>query len=90
MKRQKLLYSNALDSIHPDKKTVSVKNLITGIEFDESYDKLILSPGAKPSQPRFLGMDLAKVFTLRTVEDTIRIKNYINNNHPKSLVLVGG
>ena len=76
--------------IHPEKKTVSVKNLKTGEEFEESYDKLILSPGAKPTQPRFFGADLDKVFTLRTVEDTLRIKNYINENHPKSAVLAGG
>ena len=76
--------------IHPEKKTVSVKNLKTGEEFEESYDKLILSLGAKPTQPRFFGADLDKVFTLRTVEDTLRIKNYINENHPKSAVLAGG
>ena len=39
-------------AIHPDKKTVSVKNLETGEDFEEPYDKLILSPGAKPTQPR--------------------------------------
>ena len=77
-------------AIHPDKKKVSVKNLKTGEEFEESYDKLILSPGAKPTQPRFLGADLDKVFTIRTVEDTLRIKNYINENHPGSAVLAGG
>ena len=76
--------------IHPEKKTVSVKNLKTGEEFEESYDKLILSPGAKPTQPRFSGTELDKVFTLRTVEDTLRIKKYINQNHPKSVVLAGG
>ena len=76
--------------IHPEKKTVSVKNLKTGEEFEESYDKLILSPGAKPTQPRFFGAELDKVFTLRTVEDTLRIKNYVNENHPKSAVLAGG
>ena len=77
-------------AIHHTKKTVSVKNLKTGEEFEESYDKLILSPGAKPTQPRFSGADLDKVFTLRTVEDTLRIKKYINQNHPKSVVLAGG
>ena len=54
-------------AIHPDKKTVSVKNLQTGEEFEESYDKLILSPGAKPTQPRLPGLGLDKLFTLRTV-----------------------
>jgi NADPH-dependent 2,4-dienoyl-CoA reductase/sulfur reductase-like enzyme/rhodanese-related sulfurtransferase len=77
-------------AIHPEKKTVSVKNLKTGEEFEERYDKLILSPGAKPTQPRFSGTELDKVFTLRTVEDTLRIKKYINQNHPKSVVLAGG
>ena len=77
-------------AIHPEERTVSVKNLETGEEFEESYDKLILSPGAKPTQPRFPVADLDKVFTLRTVEDTLRIKEYINESHPKSAVLVGG
>ena len=77
-------------AIHPEKKAVSVKNLKTGEKFEESYDKLILSPGAKPTKPRFPGADLDKVFTLRTVEDTLRIKNYINENHPQSVVLAGG
>lgn len=77
-------------AIHPAKKTVSVKNLQTGEEFEESYDKLILSPGAKPTQPRLPGLGLDKLFTLRTVEDTFRIKDYININHPKSAVLAGG
>ena len=77
-------------ALHPDKKTVSVKNLETGAEFEEPYDKLILSPGAKPTQPRLPGVGLEKLFTLRTVEDTFRIKDYINAHHPKSAVLAGG
>lgn len=77
-------------SIHPDRKTVSVKNLETGAEFEEEYDKLILSPGAKPTQPRIPGVGIDKLFTLRTVEDTLRIKEYINGNRPKSAVLAGG
>ena len=77
-------------AIHPDRKTVSVTNLETGEEFEEGYDKLILSPGAKPTQPRLPGVGLDKLFTLRTVEDTFRIKEYIDRNHPKSAVLAGG
>lgn len=77
-------------AIHPDKKTVSVTNLETGEALEESYDKLILSPGAKPTQPRLPGVGLDKLFTLRTVEDTFRIKEYIDRNHPKSAVLAGG
>ena len=77
-------------SIHPDRKTVSVKNLENGEIFEENYDKLILSPGAKPTQPRLPGVGIDKLFTLRTVEDTFLIKEYINKNHPKSAVLAGG
>ena len=77
-------------AIHPDKKAVSVKALETGEEFEEHYDKLILSPGASPTQPRLPGVGIGKVFTLRTVEDTFRIKDYINAHHPKSAVLAGG
>ena len=77
-------------AIHPDQKTISVRNSKTGEEFEESYDKLILSPGAKPTQPRLPGVGIEKVFTLRTVEDTFHIKEYINKNQPKSAVLAGG
>ena len=77
-------------AIHPERKTVSVKNLESGEVFEESYDKLLLSPGAKPTQPRLPGVGIDKLFTLRTVEDTFRIKEYINQNHPKSAVLAGG
>ena len=56
-------------SVHPDRKTVSVKNLENGEIFEENYDKLILSPGAKPTQPRLPGVGIDKLFTLRTVED---------------------
>lgn len=77
-------------AIHPERKTVSVKNLKTNEEFEESYDKLILSPGAKPAQPRLSGAEIDKLFTLRTVEDTLRIKEYIAEHHPKSALLAGG
>ena len=77
-------------AIHPEQKTVCVKNLETGTEFEESYDKLLLSPGAKPTQPKLPGVGLERLFTLRTVEDTFRIKDYINTHHPKSAVLAGG
>lgn len=77
-------------AIHPNQKKISVRNLETGEEFEESYDKLLLSPGAKPTQPRLPGVGIKKVFTLRTVEDTFHIKEYINKNQPKSAVLAGG
>lgn len=88
--RAEMKVRHEVTAIHPDRKTVSVKNLETGEEFEENYDKLILSPGAKPTQPRVPGTGLDRVFTLRTVEDTFRIKAYINKHHPKSAVLAGG
>ena len=88
--RVQMKVRHEVTAIHPDRKTVSVKNLETGEEFEESYDKLILSPGAKPTQPKFPGVGLEKVFTLRTVEDTFRIKEYIQKHQPKSAVLAGG
>ncbi len=77
-------------AIHPKEKTVLVKNLETGAQFEESYDKLLLSPGAKPTQPRLPGAGIQKLFTLRTVEDTLRLQEYIQKNHPKSAILAGG
>ena len=77
-------------AIHPDRKAVTVQNLETGAIFDESYDKLLLSPGAQPTQPKLPGIGIDKLFTLRTVEDTFRIKEYINQYHPRSVVLAGG
>ena len=77
-------------AIHPDQKSVSVKDLETGAVFEESYDKLLLSPGAKPVIPDLPGIDSSKLFTLRTVEDTYRIKAFVDQNKPKSAVIVGG
>ena len=77
-------------AIHPEKKEVTVKNPETGEEFEESYDKLVLSPGAKPIKPGFDGIDSDKIFALRTVEDTLRLKKYTDEHHPKSAVVVGG
>ena len=77
-------------AIHPDRKTVSVKDLKSGEEFEESYDKLLLSPGAKPVWPNLPGMNSDKLFTLRTVEDTFRIKEFVDQQKPRSAVMVGG
>ena len=77
-------------AIHPDQKSLTVKNLETGAVFEESYDKLLLSPGAKPVIPDLPGIDSSKLFTLRTVEDTFRIKAFVDQNKPKSAVIVGG
>lgn len=77
-------------AIHPDRRTVTVRDLEAGTEFEEAYDKLLLSPGAKPTQPRLPGAGLENLFTLRTVEDTLRIREYIDQKQPRSAVLAGG
>lgn len=77
-------------AIHPDKKTVTVKNLETGESFEESYDKLLLSPGARPVQPNLPGAGMEHLFTLRTVEDTLKIRDFVVKEKPKSAVLAGG
>ena len=88
--RVKVNVHHEVIAIHPDNKTVTVKNLENGKIFTESYDKLLLSPGAKPIKPRFEGIDSDKIFTLRTVEDTLRLKKYTDEYEPKSAVVVGG
>lgn len=77
-------------AINPAAKTVTVCNLANGEVWEESYDKLVLAPGAKPSLPNFSGVDEDGVFTLRTVEDTLRIKRFVEEKQPKTAVLAGG
>ena len=77
-------------AIDPAAKTVTVKDLSTGKTFTESYDKLVLSPGAMPTRPPLPGIDSEKIFSLRTVEDTLRIHDYVRREKPQSAVLVGG
>lgn len=76
--------------IFPERKTVAVKNLNTGESFEEVYDKLLISTGAKPVWPKLPGTDLDNLFTLRTVEDTLKIREFVEKNQPKSAVLAGG
>lgn len=88
--RVKMVVHHEVISIHPERKSVTVKNLETGTVFTERYDKLLLSPGAKPIKPNLDGADSDMIFTLRTVEDTLKIKNYTNAHQPESAVVVGG
>ncbi len=77
-------------TVRPEKKTVTVKDLASGKVFEETYDKLLLSPGAKPVKPPFKGLESEKLFTLRTVEDTFRIKEYVEKHKPRLAVIAGG
>ena len=82
--------SHEVTAIHPEEHTVEVHNLETGEHFIETYDKLILSPGAHPIRPELPGIDSKKLFSLRTVEDTLRIHSYVREHKPTSAVVVGG
>ncbi len=88
--RVKMNVRHEVTAIHPESKTITVKNLENGSVFTESYDKLLLSPGAKPVKPNFEGADSERIFTLRTVEDTLKIKRYVVERQPKNAVVVGG
>ena len=77
-------------SIDRSGKSVRVRNLLDGAEYDEPYDKLILSPGAKPLMPDMPGIDDPRVMTLRTVEDTFRMHGFVSENSPKTAVVCGG
>lgn len=77
--------------INREVKTVTAKNVLTGEEYEESYDVLILSPGAKPIAPPIAGINDAKnVFTLRNVPDTDKIKAHIDQTNPTNAVVIGG
>lgn len=77
-------------AIDPTAKTVTGKNLATGETFAESYDKLLLSPGAKPLKPPLPGLDSPRLFTLRTVEDTLAIRAFVEEHKPRRAVMAGG
>ncbi|HYK73970.1 MAG TPA: CoA-disulfide reductase, partial [Pseudoneobacillus sp.] len=77
--------------INREKKTISAKNLQTNEVYEESYDTLILSPGARPIVPNFDGLaDAKNVFTLRNIPDTDKIKSFVDEQHPKKAVVIGG
>ena len=82
--------NHEVTGINASEKIVTVKNLLTGEEWNETYDKLLLSPGAKPVKPNLSGINSEKVFTLRTVEDTLAIHSYVERTKAKSALIVGG
>ena len=76
-------------SIDREARTVTVRRLDDGGTYIESYDKLILSPGARPSIPPLPGVDAKRLFTLRTVEDTYKIADFIEREQPRRATVVG-
>ena len=81
---------NEAVKIIPEKHIVQIRRVDSGEVYEESYDKLILSPGAKPIRPNIKGIDQPHVFTLRNIPDTMKIKSFIENEAPKKAVVVGG
>ncbi|MGF1751015.1 FAD-dependent oxidoreductase [Vibrio cionasavignyae] len=81
---------NEVTSINRSDKTVSVKNLVDGSQYTESYDFLLLSPGAAPFVPPIKGIDNPLTHTLRNIPDMDRILHTIQMNKPKHATVVGG
>ena len=77
-------------AIDHENKAVTVRDLKTGEEYVENYDNMVLSLGASPIRPNIEGIGSEKVFTLRNIPDTVKIKQHIDENHPRSAVVVGG
>jgi len=76
-------------SIDTSKNSLIARNLLTGVAYEETYDKLVLSPGAEPIRPPLTGIGLEGIFTLRNVVDTDTIKKYIQVTQPKKAVIIG-
>lgn len=76
-------------AIDKEQKKLTVRNE-NGEIYEEHFDKLILSLGAKPILPRMEGIESKRIFTLRNVPDTFEIKEFIERNHPKKALVVGG
>jgi NADPH-dependent 2,4-dienoyl-CoA reductase/sulfur reductase-like enzyme/peroxiredoxin family protein/TusA-related sulfurtransferase/rhodanese-related sulfurtransferase len=76
--------------IDPKNKKVFVKNLESGEEFEDSYDYLVLSPGASPIKPKIPGIDSPRIYTLRTISDADKIVKEIENGAKEATVVGGG
>lgn len=75
--------------IDRENKKVLVRDLLNDKEYEESYDKLVLSPGAEPINP-FSNKQDDRIFTLRNVDDSVKIKEYIEENKPENIYIIGG
>ncbi|MDP3386660.1 MAG: FAD-dependent oxidoreductase [Eubacteriales bacterium] len=82
--------NNEVLSINKENKTVSIKDLISGNIYEESYDKLLLSPGSTPLKPPIPGIDAPNIFSIWSIPDTDAIKNYLDNGKAKNAAVIGG
>ncbi len=81
---------SSVETIDREKKSVSIRDLATDRQYDESYDKLILAPGAAPLRPPIPGVDLPGIFTLRTLQDMDRIKAAVDQGVRQAVVVGAG
>ena len=79
-----------LEAIDRTSKKVRVRDLVTGREYEETYDKLILAPGAAPIRPPLPGIDLPGVFTLRNLQEMDRIKAKLDQGVRQAVVVAAG
>lgn len=77
-------------AINRDNKEIEVKNVLTGEIYREKYDKLILSPGARPIVPNILGIENVNIFTIRNVVDINKLNQYIEKLEDKNIAVIGG
>ena len=77
-------------AIDRDSQQVKVRTLASGNVYHEDYDVLILSPGAEPVRPAVNGIDSDRIFTIRNIPDTDRIKHFVDSVRPKRAVVIGG
>ncbi|KGG81295.1 pyridine nucleotide-disulfide oxidoreductase [Caloranaerobacter azorensis H53214] len=82
--------NNEVLSIDRENKEITVKNLLTGEEYKESYDKLILSPGARPIVPPIPGIEKVNVFSIRNVVDIDKLNKFVKSMKTKNVVVIGG
>ena len=82
--------NNEVVAIDREAKEVKVKNLVTGETYRESYDKLILSPGAQPIKPDLPGIEKVHTFTIRNVVDIDKLQKSIESIKPDRITVVGG
>ena len=81
---------SSVEAIDRSAKKVRVRDLASGREYEESYDKLILAPGAAPLRPPIPGIDLPGVFTLRNLQDVDRIKDRVDRGVKRAVVVGAG
>jgi len=82
--------NSEVKSIDLKNKNISIEDKVNNKNYTESYDKLVISTGAEPIKPPLPGIDDKRIFSLRTIPDMDKIKEYIDNNNVKSAAVIGG